>query len=322
MNCSQANSQISITDATIRCGGSLASKQFTKKYVCYHSPFRKDSNPSYVIDIQTNRWFDYGCDYCYDESGNAKFRTVVDLYYVKSNFQKSVNEILAILEAEYGIRTHHNIQQISLFQNRKKLISKKSVPKKRLQLLEILPIQNKALFCYLRDRGINLEIAKKYLKQIHFRLGDIGRTQFTLGFKNDSNGFETRNSLLKGFVGENGKTITSLNIDNGNRVLVFEGFFDFLSFLTDYKLTDFSSPVIILNSVNLINRAKKPLLEKQFKQVIFMLDNDVAGAKTLFSFSIKLQLELPKCEIINKSVIYNGFNDYNEYLMDKKGLGK
>lgn len=50
-----------------------------------------------------------------------------------------------------------------------------------------------------------------------------------MGFKNDSEGYELRNEFFKG--SSSPKDITSFK-NEGKKVAVFEGFFDFLSFIS------------------------------------------------------------------------------------------
>jgi hypothetical protein len=115
---------------------------------------------------------------------------------------------------------------------------------------------------------------------------------------------------MKGSI--NGKSYTLINPGNGKDIAIFEGFIDFLSFLTDHNLQDFQSTVLILNSVNLRNETLGVFEKYSYKKVYCFLDNDSAGQETLNFY--KENLTIP---IIDKSVIYKKFYDYNEYLKSK-----
>ena len=68
-------------------------------------------------------------------------------------------------------------------------------------------------------------------KEIHYELR--GRKFFALGFKNQSEGFEIRNPYYKGCIKT--KDISIIRHQNGEiqcHVCIFEGFMDFLSYLT------------------------------------------------------------------------------------------
>lgn len=55
---------------------------------------------------------------------------------------------------------------------------------------------------------------------------------YGIGFKNDSGGYEIRNPYIKtSSAPKDIKTITN----NAKEAVVFEGFFDFLSFITIHK---------------------------------------------------------------------------------------
>jgi hypothetical protein len=115
---------------------------------------------------------------------------------------------------------------------------------------------------------------------------------------------------MKGSI--NGKSYTIINPGNNQDIAIFEGFIDFLSFLTDHNLQDFQSTVLILNSVNLRNETLAVFEKHSYKKAYCFLDNDKAGQETLDFYQENLTLP-----IIDKSAIYKNFDDYNEYLKSK-----
>lgn len=56
--------------------------------------------------------------------------------------------------------------------------------------------------------------------------------------------------------------------------MVFEGFFDFLAFITKFRDTNFKYDFIILNGVTLANRAIEKINQIQPIQAQFFLDSD------------------------------------------------
>lgn len=87
---------------------------------------------------------------------------------------------------------------------------------------------------------------------------------------------------------------------------------DFLAFLSKNKITNFENSVIILNSGNLRKQALKIIRDYTFSKVYLFLDNDKAGnnAKQFFIKNIK---HIP---VADKSNLYNGFNDYNQMIIE------
>ncbi len=225
----------------------------------YISPLRNETTPSFKVNLILNTWYDFGSN----EGG-----TIIDL--VCTMYKESVRDALHRLENSFGTRQTYTKPAITTPKQKKKVF----------ELLEVKRITQPALHCYLQDRCINPKIAKQYLQQIDFKIKNRDKTQFALGFKNDDGGFEFRNRLMKGLIGET-KTITSINIQPNQKIAIFEGFFDFLSYLTDHQITDFQSSAIILNSTILENKAREILTSTNFEKAYFFLDNDESGKKHL-----------------------------------------
>jgi len=74
---------------------------------------------------------------------------------------------------------------------------------------------------------VALPLEEKYCSEIIFRTYD--KTNIALGFKNDSGGYELRNEFFKG---SNTPTDVTTFKNKAEKVVVFEGFFDFLSFIS------------------------------------------------------------------------------------------
>jgi len=93
--------------------------------------------------------------------------------------------------------------------------------------------------------------------------------------QNDAGDYEIRNKIFKGMVGQK-RSITTIINGSNETVLVFEWFFDFLSYATQFQKTRSEQSFIILNSVTW----KKETIEKinQLKPttVKFYFDNDEA----------------------------------------------
>lgn len=132
--------------------------------------------------------------------------------------------------------------------------SSKAQPSHEQPTFTLHPLKNKSLLSYLRSRQIDESIGCTYCQEIHQK--QKGRWYFSVAFGNQSGGYELRNPYFKGCMGSKDLSIIAYSpgeIQEG--CLVFEGFMDFLSFLTLVKRQDYlfrmESPCdyLILNSV-------------------------------------------------------------------------
>ena len=92
---------------------------------------------------------------------------------------------------------------------------------------------------------------------------------------------------------------------------------DFLSALTFYRRKEAKTPVIVLNSVHLKDRAVEKIREIGFTKVYLYLDRDSAGRRIQNDFRQQFGLGVT---IIDKSSLYAGYKDFNDYLVQTKAL--
>ena len=189
----------------------------------------------------------------------------------------------------------------------------KQTPKKAPLLYKIIcteKITNKiALVLYLKKRGISDEtIALVNLSAITYEMK--GKQYYSIGFRNNSNGWEVRNEYFKGNLLN--KDLTTI-ITGAKSVKVFEGFIDYLSYL-ELTPTATQSDYIILNSVSLLNKALEALKGK-YGLIELYLDNDKAGNTA----TEKIREEINTTKIIDKRSHYKDNKDLNEYLLKERG---
>jgi hypothetical protein len=91
-------------------------------------------------------------------------------------------------------------------------------------------LSSPALLSYLQERGINTALAKRECREAHFT--NNGKRYFAIAFPNISGGYEIRNRYFKGCIAP--KEISHIRQSGEPRkaCYVFEGFMDYLSFLT------------------------------------------------------------------------------------------
>lgn len=257
--------------------------QFENEHTArFAAPYRADSNPSLSVSKVNNLFFDHGIG----RGGN-----ILQLVSL-------VNENCDVYESAKILSEH----KYSFSFHCKPSIS--NIPKS-INIISTLPIFNKYLIQYLHSRKIPIELASQYCKEIHYE--NRGRKYYAIGFSNNSGGYELRSKFFKGCTN---KDITILKYENlQNQCLVFEGFFDFLSYLVMQDIKKIKTNSVILNSVVNLNKAL-PFLEKH-DSIITYLDNDEAGRNATLIIQEKCK------NVTDKSSSYIGCNDLNDHLISK-----
>ena len=257
-------------------------------YGMYHSPFRKDRNASMKVDYNKNLWIDYGTG----EGG-----TLIDLVMRIENCTNG--SAMQLLEQKIAGTASFSFQK-----------EKETVPKipqqQTISIQKIDLLTNPSLLTYLNERSINIDIARLHCKEVHYSVN--GKPYFAVGFRNDAGGYELRNKYFKGCTS---KDITTAKIGN-TTCQIFEGFMDYLSFLTIKNWQQSKADVIVLNSLTNLAKVKKALTA--YGSIATFLDNDEARKRAV--------QELKSCypNVTDQSEFYVKHKDLNEYLCSKKQL--
>lgn len=149
---------------------------------------------------------------------------------------------------------------------------------------KVSEISHNALIKYIQGRAIDLQDIAPFGKEVHWQ--NKGKRYFAVGFPNESGGWVLRSSIFKGNILGGGISIQVLGAVKS--IKVFEGWFDFLSYLKLSGATDFKA--IILNSTaNLSLRLILDIL-KERKKVELYLDNDGTGESCTRNFIRVAQL--------------------------------
>ena len=198
--------QISIADYLHSLGYCPSSGRVTGLW--YKSPLREEHEASFKVNTDRNLWYDFGAG----KGGNI-IALAKELY-----FSDSLPYLLKRIEEQTP-----NVRPVSF-----------SFPQCRtepsFQHLEVRDLTHPALLRYLQGRGINVELAKRECKELHFT--NNGRPFFAIGFPNMAGGYEVRNSFFKGCIAPKDITHIRQQGEPREKCLVFEGFMDYLSFLT------------------------------------------------------------------------------------------
>jgi hypothetical protein len=277
MTSKEANS-ISIRDYL--CGMNIKPGREKQGYGMYFSPFRAETDPSLKVDYGKNLWYDFG-------SGEGG--TMIDL--VMKMERCTFREAMLKLEGGKGGKT----PSIRLPSKPCPPLSGKTV------LRDVLPLSSLALIGYLAQRGINTDMARRQCVEVYYSVGI--KKYYAVGFRNDAGGYELRNRYFKGSVSP--KDITSFSLETDD-CMVFEGFMDYLSYLTVKQQLQPTISTVVLNSVSFLDRAMAFLNHHSI--IRSYLDNDRAGRRVLSEICLK------NAGVIDMSVYYGQYKDLNEYL--------
>jgi hypothetical protein len=258
----------------------------TRDQLWYLSPFRDETTPSFKVNTSRNLWYDFG-----ETKGGSGLDLVMKLGRLES-----VKEALARIQELSGLASPP---------------PPKGKPPPRpqtateVEITDIGPVKARSLLTYLKDRGIDPRLAARYVKEIHYRRGD--QDYFALAFANESGSYELRTAGFKGSLGPKDLSILP---GKPERVLVFEGLFDFLTAVTlAGKQPD--ATVIVLNSVTMRDKAIQAIRELNPSSVELYRDRDDAGEQLLTFF----RQSLPGTEIVDKAESYPQHKDLNEWHM-------
>ena len=265
----------------------------TPTYALYRSPLREETHPSFKVDTEKNLWIDYA---------EGRGGSIIDLYMRLEGC--TLSEAIRHLGRRNAPDTacpHHieNVQYASM-QGDSKQATPTTGARRLTGMSDTLPPY---LQEYLtEERCIDLEKAKPFLKCISYEIR--GLHYQAIGFANQSGGYELRDSgSFKGTVAP--KDITPIFTDKAGPVCVFEGFMDFLSFLSMKE--EVTSACLVMNSVSNVAKAIRYLNDRHLTNVRVFLDNDDAGRMATNDF-IRAGFKLE-----DMSVHYGNFKDLNEY---------
>jgi len=248
----------------------------------YSSPLREEKEPSFKVNDRANVWYDYGLG----QGGN-----ILDLVMAMHRLD-NVSQALSKLSGTTPSRPAEifSVQQ-----------QKASSGLSGIAITKITPIANPALIEYIKSRKIDVEIAKRYCRDVYYTAN--GKNYFSVGFRNDGGGYELSNPYFKGSTSPKG--ITTFG-NNSGICSVFEGFWDFLSYLTMQKVELSQHSITVLNSVTNVQKAMDFL--KTHNEIYMYTDNDDAGRRTS-------QLIKSACPFASDmSPRYAEYKDLNDFL--------
>lgn len=265
-------------------------------YGMYLSPLREERTPSFKVDYVRNLWYDFGLG----EGGTL--RTLV-MRLERCDSREAVRRLQNGEKRDAGSASlSPSVGERPAVGGPSPVVRLAAVP--ALRILSDDPLRHPALIGYLVSRGIVPSVAAAFCREVRYEVN--GRAFFAVGFRNDAGGWELRSERFKG--GSSPKHITTLD-NRSDTVIAFEGFMDFLAYLSLKHPERLRIDAAVLNSV--VNLSKAIPFLSRHPVIHAFFDNDEAGRKTT-SDLIRL---CPRSEVIDQSSFYSGHKDVNDYLI-------
>ena len=247
----------------------------------YKSPLRQEHTPSFKVEATLNCWYDFGIG----KGGN-----IIDL----------AAEMYQSTDMRHLLRCIAESCPVPSVQTVAATFTRHTAPS--FEDIRTVPLESHALVAYFQERGIPPEISKAHCQQVYYSCR--GKRYYAVAFVNESGGHEIRNRYFKGCISPKDISIRRIRDGPSTECAVFEGFIDYLSALT---LGIIEADAIILNSVSNVNKAIPHL--RDYNAIHCYLDNDVAGKTALGQLTERFEIK-----VIDRSILYSGCNDLNEYL--------
>lgn len=264
-------------------------------YGMYLSPLREERTPSFKVNYQKNLWYDFGIG-----EGGTLLALIMRLErcsrseafeHLQHAAEGTVSLLAARICKRYAVPTES------------------ANPQPALRILSDAPLRHPALLGYLASRGIVPGIAAAYCREVRYQVRS--RCFFAIGFRNDCGGWELRSARFKG--GSSPKHITTID-NRSDTVIAFEGFMDFLAYLSLKYPERLRIDAAVLNSV--VNLPKAIPFLSRHPVIHAFFDNDEAGRRTL----AELTRQCPRSQVIDHAHLYRDYKDLNNFWIARKRL--
>lgn len=256
----------------------------------YRSPFTKEAGITFRVDGNKNKWYDIGL-----LQGGGIIKLGKMLYETDN-----ISEVLFHIENRTPLNRRLVISNMDLFED--------SIP---FNKINVYPLYDDSLLSYLMSRNIHYSIAQRECVEVHYEL--YGRLYKSVGFRNDSGGYEIHNPYFKGYIGTKDCSQRIQNADGKTSgCCLFENFIDYLSFQTlgfmekDKKTDD----CIILNGCQELDRIQSYL--DGYRSIHNYLGHNNYGKVSKEYFE-----NLNQYKFVDMSNSFDGFRSLNAYLRNR-----
>ena len=264
----------------------------TAAYALYCSPHREETHPSFKVDTEKNLWIDYG---------EGRGGSIIDLCMRMEGC--TLSEAIRLLGQNAPVNGTYSFLNDFVPNNSQPVMAVNGA-RRLIEISDTLPSHFQEYLT--KVRCINLEKAMPFLKCISYEVR--GRHYQAIGFANLSGGYELRDDkTFKGTIAP--KDITPIFTDRAEPVCIFEGFMDFLSFLSMKE--EITNHCLVMNSVSNVARTIRYLNDRHLTHIRAFLDNDEAGRRAVQDF-IKAGFHVE-----DMNIHYKDFKDLNEYHVSR-----
>jgi len=269
----------------------------------YPSPFRNERTPSLHVDPSRNVWYDHGIGI-----GGGPVKLV--MMALGCDFASAGKYLSSFLDGSPSMAKPSPLKVSDA--------PRPPAKERRFKVLKVRPLGRLSLIKYVESRGISREVASRFCCEVvaGYREGS-GKEAF-LGFANSAGGYalntpsgKKRSTVASpSFIDSHGKRSETPTTEG---VAVFEGFFDFLSWMQEQPSDFPPQDAVILNSVVNIQKAGEYIMAHSCADCY--LDRDDAGRQCLE----KVRSMMQGREVRDCSSRYSGCKDYNEALVREMG---
>ena len=264
----------------------------TPSYALYCSPLREETHPSFKVDTEKNLWIDYG---------EGRGGSIIDLCMRMEGC--TLSEAIRLLGQNAPVNGTYSFLNDFVPNNSQPVMAVNGA-RRLIEISDTLPSHFQEYLT--KVRCINLEKAMPFLKCISYEVR--GRRYQAIGFANLSGGYELRdNKTFKGTIAP--KDITPIFTDRAEPVCIFEGFMDFLSFLSMKE--EITNHCLVMNSVSNVARTIRYLNDRHLTHIRAFLDNDEAGRRAVQDF-IKAGFHVE-----DMNIHYKDFKDLNDFHVSR-----
>ena len=268
----------------------------TPSYALYRSPLREETHPSFKVDTQKNLWIDYA---------EGRGGSIIDLCMrMESSTLSEAIRRLGQNAPDNGTYSSRN----GFASNNPQPVMVANGARRLIEISDTLPPHLQEYLA--RERCIDLEKSMPFLKCITYEVR--GRCYQAIGFANLSGGYELRdNKTFKGTITPKDITpiFTDKIINQIQPTCVFEGFMDFLSFLSMKE--EVTSACLVLNSVSNTAKAIRYMNAQGISSIRTFLDNDDGGRRAVQDF-IKAGFHVE-----DMNIHYKDFKDLNDFHVSR-----
>jgi len=307
MNCKQANA-IPLTRILDKMGCKPLDTHRGGQEIWYENPLREERTASFSVNVPMNVWKDFGSG----EGGR-----VIDL--VKDYARTDVAGALRWLERHVDATTLPG-------EGRRHSAGFKMEKKARFEIRQVKRLTTPGLNYYIHERGIKPSLAREYLQEARYFDNETKKEFYGLCLSNNSGGYAIRNKYMKLAIAPMDFTVLRGHNDASHAVHVFEGFFDFLTYLTITGRDTPGGHAIILNSTTMAGKAASFIGNNEAigqggarTHLVLWFDNEAPGSNAAGSVQRAIDhfamLDYP---VYTAQENYAGHKDLNAYWVATK----